>query len=69
MDMECQLYNWQAKIPHDNLPPKERTAFKNLQQRNYIIIKSAHKGFAVVVLTKQDNINKANRQLNDVTYY
>ena len=69
MDVERQLENLQTKRCKDNLPPEERSALKHLRQRTDIIIKPADKGSAVVVLSKEDYIKEANRQLNESVYY
>ena len=69
MDVERQLENLQTKRCKDNLPPEERSALKLLRQRTDIIIKPADKGSAVVVLSKEDYIKEANRQLNESVYY
>ena len=53
----------------DNLTPKERSALKHLRQRTNVIINPADKGSAVVVLSKEDYIKEANRQLNESVYY
>ena len=45
------------------------SALKNFRQRTNIIIKPADKGSAVVVLSKDDYINEANRQLNESVYH
>ena len=57
-NVEHQL-NRPGKRPCDNLPYAERTALKNLQQWNDIIIKPADKGSAVVTLSRQDYIDEA----------
>ena len=63
--MEHQLEILQTKRCKNNLPPAERSALKHLQQRIDVIIKPADKGSAVAVLSKEDYIKEANRQLND----
>ena len=68
-DVERQLDNLQAKRCKDNLPPEERSALKSLRQRTDLVIKPADKGSAVVVLSKEDYIKEANRQLNESVYY
>ena len=61
--------NMQARRYINNLPPEERTALRHLRQRTDIIIKPADKGSAVVVLSKEDYIREADRQLNNPTHY
>ena len=68
-DVERQLDNLHAKRCKDNLPSEESLALKSLQQRTDIVIKPADKGSAVVVLSKEDYIKEANRQLNESVYY
>ena len=70
-DVELQLNNLQAtRYKYKNiLPSKERIALRSLQQWNDIIIKPANKGSAMVVFSKIDYINEADRQLNDHSYY
>ena len=57
------------KLPRDNLTKSEGQALLNLQKRNDIIITKTDKGGAVVILDIKDNINEANRQLNDTSNY
>ena len=53
----------------DNLRSNERIAPCELQQRTDIVIKPADKSSAVVVLSKEDYINEAERQLGNHTHY
>ena len=69
MDVERQLKNLLTKRCKDNLPPEERSALKHLRQRTDIIIKPADKGSVAVMLSREDNIKEANRQLNKSAYY
>ena len=64
-DVEHQLEVNKNKRCTDNLPSVERNALRNLQQRTDIVIKPADKGSAVVMLSKEDYIKEADRQLND----
>ena len=41
----------------------------NLRRRRDIVIKPADKGSTVVVISKEDYINKVQQQLNDTNYY
>ena len=47
----------------DNLPKTERDASRQLKQRHDIIIKSADKGSATVIMDRSWYINESNRQL------
>ena len=47
----------------------ERDALRQLKQRHDIIIKSADKGSATVIMDRSWYINKCNRQLNSPTFY
>ena len=67
--VEHNLNSSQVKRHKDNLLSKERIPLNNLRQRTDIIIKPTDKGSAVVVLSKEDYIKEANRQLIDQTYY
>ena len=69
IDVERQLERLQDKRCKDNLPSDERLALKHLRQRTDIIIKPADKGSAVVVLSKEDYIKEADRQLNESVFY
>ena len=69
MDVERQLKVNKNKQCADNLPSIERNAHQNLRQRTDIVIKPADKGSAVVVLSKEDYIKEADRQLNNQSYY
>ena len=53
----------------DNLTRDERIALKSLQNRTDIVIKPADKGSAVVVMSREDYVAEANRQLSDDQYY
>ena len=50
----------------DNLTQTERSAFRDLQERNDIIIKPTDKGSAIVVM---DKTQEAERQLSDCGFY
>ena len=53
----------------NNLSKNERTAIKNLSERNDITIKPADKGSAVVVMDTQQYIEEGNRQLKNTNFY
>ena len=59
-------YATSTNIPtHNNLTPAEKGALQELKERDDIIIKSADKGSAIVVMDKVDYLEEANRQLKD----
>lgn len=62
---ECQLKLHEK----DNLSIDERDSIANLRRNKDIIIKSADKGGATVIMDKNNYIFEANRQLNDTKYY
>jgi hypothetical protein len=47
-------------------PPAEKGALQELKERDDIVIKSADKGSAIVVMDKVDYLEEANRQLMGV---
>ena len=53
----------------DNLTKGERTALKEVEDRNYIIIKKADKGGAVVIIDVKDYLKEAEHQLNNKDAY
>jgi hypothetical protein len=53
----------------DNLTQAERSALRDIQERDDIIIKPAEKGSAVVVMDKTTYLQKAERQLSDCRFY
>ena len=53
----------------DNLTQTERSAFRDLQERNDIIIKPTDKGSAIVVMDKTTYLQEAERQLSDCGFY
>ena len=64
----------QSRLQHkkrarDNLLPRERQALRTLRERKDIVIKPADKGSAVVILSKEDYIKEAMRQLNNASHY
>ena len=68
-DVEHQLDNINKKHCHDNLLSHQRKALRELWQRSDIIIKPADKGSVVVVLSKDDYIKEAERQLSNHAHY
>ena len=67
--MERQLNNLQAKRTKDNLPLEERKALRLLRQHTDIIIKPTDKGSTIVVISKDDYMKEAHRQLSIQSYY
>ena len=53
----------------NNLKPDEIDAIRTLKNNREIVIKSADKGGAIVVMDKSAYITEANRQLNNIKYY
>ena len=53
----------------DNLTQTESSAFRDLQERNDIIIKPTDKGSAIVVMDKTTYLQEAERQLSDCGFY
>lgn len=53
----------------DNLTQEERDSIVKLRKNENIIIKSADKGGATVIMDKKNYIFEADRQLNDTKYY
>ena len=62
---ECHLRLFEK----DNLNPEERKSIQKLRNDSNIIIKSADKGGATVIMDRENYILEANRQLNDTKYY
>lgn len=62
---ECQIKLHEK----DNLSTDERNSISTLRDNKDIIIKSADKGGATVIMDKDNYIFEANRQLNDIKYY
>jgi len=52
-----------------NLDREETLSLKTLKNNNSIVIKSADKGGAIVIMDKEAYINEANRQLQNTKYY
>jgi tRNA/tmRNA/rRNA uracil-C5-methylase (TrmA/RlmC/RlmD family) len=63
-------HNVDVHVPKtDNLTQTERSALRDLQERDDIIIKPADKGSAVVVMDKTTYLQEAERQLSDCRFY
>ena len=67
--MEHDLRNVKPEPVRDNFTSRERHALKSLKKRNDIVIKSADKGSAAVVIDRDWYINECLRQLNDTKFY
>lgn len=52
-----------------NVSLQEEEAFKEWMQNRHTVLKPADKGSAVVILSREQYILEANRQLNDQTYF
>ena len=61
-------YSRKGKIPKPNLDKDERKALHQLRKDKDRIILTADKGVAMVVLDKEDYINKAKDLLNTPAY-
>ena len=63
-------HNVDVHVPKtDNLTQAERSALRDIHERDDIIIKPADKGSAVVVMDKTTYIQEAERQLSDCRFY
>ena len=67
--MEHDLRTVKPEPVRDNLTSRERHALKSLKKRNDIVIKSADKGSAAVVIDRDWYINECLQQLNDTKFY
>ena len=54
---------------HQNLSAMERRALNKLRKNRKIVIKPADKGSATVILSRENYIREAHRQLNNPKYY
>jgi reverse gyrase len=63
-------HNVDVHVPKtDNLTQAERSALRDIQEKDDIIIKPADKGSAVVVMDKTTYLQEAERQLSDCQFY
>ena len=67
--INTDLSNLEVPYHRNNLNDGEVKALKNIRQNSDIIIKSADKGSATVIMDKQNYINEGYRQLDDNRYY
>ena len=68
-DKAAVLRNIKAEPVRHNLTTRERHTPKSLYKRNDIVIKSADKGSAMVIMEAETGINKRLRQLNNTKFY
>ncbi len=67
---EFELGKYQPRAPkRSNLSREEQRAIRELQLNPHIVIKPADKGSAVVILSIDDYIEEANRQLSNQSFY
>ena len=69
IDVQNQINKLRRVRYRDNLLPMERSALIRLRCRQDLVIKPADKGSAVVVLSREDHIDKADSQLSNINYY
>ena len=68
-DVQQHLHLSQQKKPRDNLQRGERAVLQQLRSRPDMVIKPADKGSAVVIMSTEDYIAEAERQLGNSTHY
>ena len=79
-DRDDALYAYLIHVKHDllttkhrsirdNLPKDQRRALRLLKQRHDIVIKSANKGSATVIMDRKWYLDECYRQLNNPTFY
>ena len=67
--VKLQLPEIKFTKPKNNLPPVERDALKSLKRDKTINIRKADKGTVTVLMNKQDKINEAQIQLDNIEHY
>ena len=67
--LEHSLGSLELKKTPDNLDREERRTIKPLKQNKGIIIKTADKAAAIVVMDKTDYVGEAERQLANQVHY
>ena len=67
--VKLQLAEIKFTKPKNNLPPVEREALKSLERYKTINIRKADKGTVTVLMNKQDKINEAQIQLDNIEHY
>ena len=68
-EIEKTAKNLEIKKEKTNLPSRLLAAKRHLIKNDFIVIKKADKGSAIVVMDIQDYIDEAMRQLSDRKYY
>ena len=63
------LFTTKPRRIRDNLPKAQRRALRLLKQRHDIVIKSADKGSATVIMDRKWYLEECYRQLNNPTFY
>ena len=63
------LLTTKPKYIRDNLPKAQRRALHKLKRRRDIVIKSADKGSATVIMDRTWYLDECHRQLNYPTFY
>ena len=69
IDVKHDLLTTKHRRIHDNLPKDQRRALRLLKQRHDIVIKSANKGSATVIMDRKWYLDECYRQLNNPTFY
>ena len=69
MEVQDQVKKIRRFRPCSNVSPLEQRALMHLWRRQDIVIKPTNKASAVVVLSREDYVMKAEQQLNDTNYY
>nr|XP_055053666.1 uncharacterized protein LOC129438772 isoform X1 [Misgurnus anguillicaudatus] len=68
-DVTCLLEKKKEFKIHDNLTKEQRTALKALREDKSIVIQSADKGGAIVIMDRTAYDSEIQRQLNNTTFY
>ena len=63
-----KIYRISSYLPQPNLTKAQYSALRDLKRNRNCIVLTADKGVAMVIMDRQDYINKANRLLNQNTY-
>ena len=69
IDVKHDLLTTKHRSIRDNLPKDQRRALRLLKQRHDIVIKSANKGSATVIMDRKWYLDECCRQLNNPTFY
>ena len=69
IDVKPDLLTTKHRRIRDNLPKDQRRALRLLKQRHDIVIKSANKGSATVIMDRKWYLDECYRQLNNPTFY